>query len=185
MRITGGLYRGRRILCPPGVIRPAMDRMRESMFAILGDLAGLSFLDLFSGSGVVGIEAASRGADPVWLVERDRRKRRTIQRNMEFVETDVELRMMPVEAFLRKPPREFDLIYLDPPFAFRGKTELLQSVCKSRTLAPDGRLLIHAPSEDPMPDGVADLELYDRRTYGRSILSFYRLSEESGATSLS
>ncbi len=65
MRITGGFYKGRTVVCPPGVIRPAMDRMRESLFAILGDLTGTSFLDLYAGSGVVGIEAASRGADVV------------------------------------------------------------------------------------------------------------------------
>ena len=75
MRITGGIYRGRRIVCPPGIIRPAMDMMRESLFSILGPLEGMSFLDLFSGSGCVGIEAASRGASLVHLVEKDRQKR--------------------------------------------------------------------------------------------------------------
>jgi 16S rRNA (guanine966-N2)-methyltransferase len=64
MRITGGEYRGRIVKCPPGVIRPAMDRMRESLFSILGNLEGKSFLDIFSGSGVVGLEAASRGLSP-------------------------------------------------------------------------------------------------------------------------
>ncbi len=71
MRITGGTIRGRRVVCPPGVIRPAMDRMRESMFSILGPLDGFSFLDLFTGSGLVGLEAWSRGARPVVLVEKD------------------------------------------------------------------------------------------------------------------
>ena len=85
MRITGGLYKGRKIICPPGVIRPAMDRMRESLFAILGNLDDMSFLDLYSGSGIVGIEAASRGADPVFLVEKDVKKRKTIIQNISFV----------------------------------------------------------------------------------------------------
>jgi 16S rRNA (guanine966-N2)-methyltransferase len=65
MRVTGGIYRGRIVKCPKGVIRPAMDRMRESMFSVLGYMDGLSFLDVFSGSGMIGIEAASRGALPV------------------------------------------------------------------------------------------------------------------------
>ena len=60
MRITGGRYNGRTVKCPKGIIRPAMDRMRESMFSILGPMDGLSYLDLFSGSGSVGLEAASR-----------------------------------------------------------------------------------------------------------------------------
>ena len=74
MRITGGELRGRSIKCPDGVIRPAMDRMRESLFAILGDLSGKSFLDLFSGSGTIAIEAVSRGASHVELVEKDKIK---------------------------------------------------------------------------------------------------------------
>jgi 16S rRNA (guanine966-N2)-methyltransferase len=82
MRVTGGIYRGRQVACPPGIIRPSMDRMRVSLFSILGDLSGCSFLDLYSGSGVLGIEAASRGADPVLLVEMDRRKRETILKNI-------------------------------------------------------------------------------------------------------
>ena len=85
MRITGGKYCRRNVACPPGVIRPAMDRMRESLFSILGDLSGLSFLDLFSGSGCVAIEAASRGASPIHLVEMDRGKKETIEKNLSFV----------------------------------------------------------------------------------------------------
>ena len=71
MRITGGELRGRIIKCPDGIIRPAMDKMRESVFSILGDLSGKSFLDLFSGSGTIAIEACSRGADFIELVEKD------------------------------------------------------------------------------------------------------------------
>ena len=74
MRITGGKLKGRNIKCPDGVIRPAMDRMRESVFAILGDLSGKSWLDLFSGSGTIAIEAVSRGATHVELCEKDKIK---------------------------------------------------------------------------------------------------------------
>ena len=77
MRITGGKLKGRIIKCPDGVIRPAMDRMRESVFAILGDLTGKSWLDLFSGSGTIAIEAVSRGASSVELCEKDRIKVKT------------------------------------------------------------------------------------------------------------
>ena len=78
MRITGGLLGGRRINIPEGVIRPAMDRMRESVFAILGDLTGVSFLDIFSGSGIIALEAASRGATYIEAVEMDQIKRKTL-----------------------------------------------------------------------------------------------------------
>jgi 16S rRNA (guanine(966)-N(2))-methyltransferase RsmD len=82
MRITGGTLKGRRIEVPRGIIRPAMDRMRESIFAVLGDLSGLSFLDIFSGSGIIALEAASRGAGPVEAVEMDPHKRKTLIKNV-------------------------------------------------------------------------------------------------------
>ena len=102
MRITGGRYRSRVIRCPPGEIRPSMDRMRQSVFSILGNLEGISFLDLFSGTGIIGIEAASRGADPVVLVEKDPRKKATILQNISFVESGIQLLSCSAESFLKK-----------------------------------------------------------------------------------
>ncbi len=82
MRIIAGRYGGRRLKVPPGIIRPAMDQMRESVFASLGNLEGARFLDLFAGSGAVGLEAASRGAALVVFVESDRKKIATLQENI-------------------------------------------------------------------------------------------------------
>lgn len=174
MRITGGIYRGRRVLCPKGDIRPAMDRMRESLFSILGHLNGTSFLDLFSGSGLVGIEAASRGAAPVVLVEMDRGKRSTILKNIEMVESEITLVMMPVERFFRRGMGSFDTIYLDPPFPMPGKPGLVASAA-SGLLAEGGRLIIHHPSEETWPETVGGLACYDVRSYGRSLLRFFRV----------
>ncbi len=174
MRITGGKYRGRIVACPKGEIRPAMDRMRESLFAILGDLTGNSFLDLFSGSGLVGIEAASRGASPVVLVEKDHGKRGVIMKNLSMVEEETRLFMMPVERFLHLSKESFDIIYLDPPFAMPGKDSLIARIDGLRLLKPQGLLILHHPKEDRIPEEIGGLELYDRRTYGRSILVFMR-----------
>ena len=84
MRITGGVLRGRKIDCPVGIIRPAMDKMKESVFSILGDIEEHSFLDLFSGSGSIALEASSRGANPVVLVEKDKIKFNTIKKNIQI-----------------------------------------------------------------------------------------------------
>src|SRR5690606_22997869 len=100
MRITGGTHRGRLLECPPGIIRPAMDRMRESVFSILGPLAGLSFCDIFSGSGIIALEAASRGAFPVVSVEGDRGKRRILEKNAGIVPGVVDVSIMPAERFI-------------------------------------------------------------------------------------
>ncbi len=173
MRISGGSLRGKSITCPPGVIRPAMDRMRESMFSILGPLHGTSFLDLFSGSGLVGIEAWSRDARPVVLVERDRGKKTTIQRNTEDMEPRPLLRIEPVERFIQRNRQPYDIVYLDPPFDYAYKNDLLRRLARSRTVHEGTLLIIHAPAaEELAPPG--DFVLKDQRTYGGSQLSFYR-----------
>ena len=138
MRVTGGVYKGRKLIVPPGVIRPAMDRMRESLFAVLGDIRGCSFLDLYCGSGSVGIEAASRGAEPVVFVEKDRGRRAVLERNVGFVREQTELHILPVEHYLRRVKRSFDRIFLDPPFRQRAKLEVLQLIAARRILAEGG-----------------------------------------------
>lgn len=177
MRITGGLYRSRIVECPPGVIRPSMDRMRQSLFSILGDLTGVSFLDLFSGSGIIGIEAASRGAEPVLLVEKDHRKKETLHKNIRFVETRIDLVIAPVERFLRNNLRSWDIIFLDPPFDFPEKGAVLDAACMAPHLAEGGIALMHLHAAEKLPTERPGLELFDRREYGQSLLLFFRRAE--------
>ncbi len=179
MRITGGKYRGRIIQCPPGVIRPAMDRMRESLFSILGNLDGCSFLDLFSGSGCVGIEAASRGAEPVHLVEMDRGKKQVIDKNISFVESQIQVFMMNVNRFIPTAKLQYDIVYADPPFPMGGKVALAQAVDTAGIVKPGGMFIIHYPAEEKSgwPEMIGDLEFRDERTYGRSLLRFYKRIE--------
>lgn len=151
-----------------------MDRMRESLFSILGDIEGCSFLDLFSGSGCVGIEAASRGSEPVILVEKDFKKKPVIIKNISFVEQEIDLKMMSTEKYMSICRRKFDLIYMDPPFPMDGKIKLIERASDSGILNEDGTLIIHYPSEEKWPDKVGDFVVTDRRTYGRSILLFFR-----------
>lgn len=178
MRITGGIYRGRTILCPPGVIRPSMDRMRQSLFSILGDLEGISFLDLFSGTGILGVEAASRGADPVLLVEKDPRKKPTILKNIRFVQSHIDLVVAPVERFLKTNQRSWDLVFLDPPFDFEGKAAVLDLACAAPHLSPGGLAIMHLHRAEKLPTDRPGLVLSDRREYGQSLLLFFRLKGE-------
>lgn len=179
MRITGGQYVRRNIVCPPGIIRPAMDRMRESLFSILGSLYGKSFLDLFSGSGCVAIEAASRGASPIHLVEMDRGKKETIEENLSFVKEEKHLFMMDVERYLSSCARKYSIIYADPPFNRERKIELARKVARKDLLEDEGLFIIHFPEEEDglWPDEIDGLRLTDRRKYGRSILRFYGKEE--------
>lgn len=181
MRITGGKYCRRVVKFPRigngGEIRPAMDRMRESFFSILGDLDNMSFLDLFSGSGVVAIEAASRGASRIVLVERDRVKKATIFENLSFVEEDSKVFFMSVQKYLAISDESFDVIYLDPPFPMDGKVKLLKSICSSTVLKSNSIVILHYPEEDKIDDAIDNLICYDTRKYGRSILKFFKVKE--------
>lgn len=173
MRITGGILAGRKVVCPGGTIRPAMDRMRESLFAILGDLTGKAFLDLFSGSGVCALEAASRGAHPVYLVEKDTVKIETIFKNVAMAPQRIECKFQPVELFLKRAKIEFDIIYMDPPFPYKYHRELMVSAGRNKVLKTGGLAIIHRPRELAMPDSIGNMERTDQREYGRSIIDFY------------
>ncbi len=172
MRVTGGELRGRVVHMPPGVTRPAMDRMRVSLFSILGSLGEQSFLDLFSGSGLVAIEAWSRGARPVVLVERERIKRSVILRNLTDLSPKPIVRIEPVERFIARNARAFDIVYLDPPFAYPHKRDLLQRLGRSRSIHAGTRIVMHAPRAEVF-SSTAHLIQTDRREYGGSVLTFF------------
>lgn len=191
MRVTGGVLLHRVVECPPGVIRPAMDRMRESLFSILnsrGLIAGASFLDLFAGSGIMSIEAASRGARSATLVEKDYGKKKVIEHNLlllkDLEDTEEEcaytLCMKDVFTFLENPSSgQYSIIYADPPFPLKGKERILDLIDKNGTLLrDDGEFIVHIPREEQKlwkeKSDSGRLELVDNRTYGRSVLLFYK-----------
>ena len=180
MRITGGTLKGRIIKCPDGAlaIRPAMDRMRESVFSILGDLSGKSWLDLFSGSGTIAIEAASRGASDVELCEKDKVKANTVFEHVKIVENEcgikIKCHFMPVEYFIKRCKRNFDFIFFDPPFPYKFHEQLIADADKNGLLKEDGTIMVHRPEEHFMPDTIGNLIRTDQRVYGRSIVDFYK-----------
>jgi 16S rRNA (guanine(966)-N(2))-methyltransferase RsmD len=178
MRITGGILRGRQVEVPGGIIRPAMDRMRESVFAILGDLTGLSFLDIFSGSGIIALEAVSRGANPVEAVEMDRQKRKTLIKNVSIAPSRIECHFIAAELYVMRVKRPFDLIFCDPPFPYKYKWELLKSIDASGLLKKGSRLLLHRPREDPQRElieggALEKLRRKEPAVYGRSVVEFF------------
>jgi len=173
MRITGGVLRGRQVKVPSGVIRPAMDRMRESVFAALGGLDGSSFLDLFSGSGVIALEAASRGAAYIEAVEKDPQKRNTILENVKISPVRINCHFMAVELYVKRAKQPFDLVFCDPPFPYRYKWELIESIESSLILKNGSRLLLHRPREDSPNRVFTHLILEESREYGRSVVDFF------------
>jgi 16S rRNA (guanine(966)-N(2))-methyltransferase RsmD len=178
MRITGGSLGGRRIEVPDGRIRPAMDRMRESVFAVLGDLSGKSFLDLFSGSGIIALEAVSRGADPVEAVEMDSLKRKVLLKNVSISPVFIRCRFMAVELYVKRAGSAFDLIFCDPPFSYRYKWELLEEIAASPLVKDSSLVIIHRPREDERRAPVPFLAYKESREYGRSVVDFFVGSKE-------
>lgn len=185
MRITGGKYCGRKVFIPQGEleIRPAMDRMRESLFAILGPLDGISFLDLFSGSGCVGLEAASRGASVVHMVELDRTRKEIMEKNISWAlkDCDIKIFFANVLKFLPKPPQSYDIVYADPPFPMSGKPNIADLAIRCNAVKPQGLFIVHIPAdeENQWPQKIGALELYDTRKYGKNMIKFYRNTSES------
>ena len=150
--------------------------MRESVFSILGDLTGLSFLDLFTGSGVVALEAVSRGAGPVTAVERDKGKRTIITRNFTITDTPPHLILTPAERFVATCRDQYQIAFLDPPFDYRFKGDLIRRIARRNIVAPGGQLLIHYPHPESLPERSGGLVASDERKYGRSRVKFYRMS---------
>jgi len=173
VRITGGLLLGRQVKVPAGIIRPAMDRMRESVFAALGDLTGYSFLDIFSGSGIIALEAASRGAVFIEAVEIDPLKRKTLLENVKISPVRINCRFIPAELYIKRAKRSFDLIFCDPPFPYRYKWELIQSIAQSPLMIGESRLILHHPREDFCQNPPDIIHLKDTREFGRSIISIF------------
>ena len=150
-----------------------MDRMRESVFACLGDLNGLSFLDIFTGSGIIALEAASRGASAVDAVEQDKQKTKTLLDNVSISQTRINCHFMPAELYVKRAKNSFDFIFLDPPFPYKFKWELVAGIASSRLVKNGSRILIHRPRQDYLKTEIPNLRKTDSREYGRSIVDFF------------
>jgi 16S rRNA (guanine966-N2)-methyltransferase len=178
-RIIGGSAGGRRITVPTGDnTRPTSDRVREAMFssidAELGSISGLRFLDLYAGSGAVGLEARSRGAGVVTLVEQDRRAVAVIRENavtLGFVGLEVVTSNV-ARTLVRPPLAPYDVVFLDPPYAFEG-TEVLAALSDLRGnewLSVDALVIVERSTRTPDLSWPPGLVGERSRKYGDTTL---------------
>lgn len=175
-RIIGGVAGGRRLVMPRGRgTRPTSDRMREGLFSALGgDLSGRSFLDLYAGSGAVGLEAASRGAARVVLVERDAAALRALRANVESLDLpQVDVRAQSVGSFLAAEPFAYDVVFLDPPYA-ETVEEVLIAVVANGWLAADAVVVVERSSRDAPLAWPAGIDADRSRRYGDGTLWYGR-----------
>lgn len=173
IRVTSGKHRGRSVDSPPRAkqIRPTTSLMRESIFnKFQMMMPGCRFLDLFAGSGIMGLEALSRGAAFVLAIEMDQEQCRVIRKNYAHIGlTEQEVKVVPYDAWalMRKPCREepFDLVFMDPPYGFQKLPQLIALCRENGWLKPEGILIVEHGSRDP------ELTGFTRKLYGDTAIS--------------
>lgn len=182
MRIIAGEAKGRRIKAPRGrATRPMRDFVREAVFSMLAkNVPGARVLDLFAGSGSLGLEALSRGASCAVFVDRGSEPGRVIRDNLEtlgMADRGVVVRAEILD-YLRKagfPDRPFNLIFIDPPFRIdvKYRQEMLKMLAEGGFLAPSAVVIIEAPLRSPPPGPPEGVSFRERRKYGESAVDVY------------
>jgi 16S rRNA (guanine966-N2)-methyltransferase len=175
VRVISGAYGGRRLRAPAGRdTRPTSDRVREALFSLLGDeVHGARVLDLFAGSGALGIEALSRGAQGATFVDSSEAAARCIRANLEALSLRADVRRSDASAFLRSASsrgHHYDLVFLDPPYssAVRVGAELMPRL--PDVLAPGATVVCESARRQPL---ALDLPLRDERRYGDTLIRIH------------
>ncbi len=181
-RIVGGQSRGRHLAVPPRGTRPTSDRAREALFNTLRselDVEGARVLDLFAGSGAVGLEALSRGAETVVFVESDRRAATVLAENVGTLGLPGALvRRLSVESYLAAAGADdpFDLVFADPPYAVSAGAvaSMLRLLVESAWLAEQAVIVVERSSRDPEPLWPSEIKPIKQRRYGEGCLWYGR-----------
>jgi 16S rRNA (guanine966-N2)-methyltransferase len=181
MRLTGGDGKGRRLLDPPEGVRPTSSRVRETLFQILvHHLKGRRVLDLFAGSGSLGLEALARGAGETVFVERDRKVLRILQQNIERCgfqnRVTVQLGTIPEVLVQNRIIGPFDLVLADPPYAEDPLQEVLKAIREHELISVEGQVVFEVSSKsDPaVPDGW---QMDRKKVIGDTALLFLTIQE--------
>ena len=188
MRITSGILRNRRLTVPKQEVRPTMESVREAVFSSLGgSCEGRKVLDLFAGSGALGLEAASRGAESVTFVEAHRPTADLLKKNTENVrpagvDCGMKVQTLKTEAYLRTPAGPFDLILIDPPYAFYDNETALHGLWEHLRqpgwLSEEALVVVEHPkrTEPGCGEGWSVLK---RKDYGGTLVSFVEVVRSS------
>ncbi|MBN2452753.1 MAG: 16S rRNA (guanine(966)-N(2))-methyltransferase RsmD [Candidatus Omnitrophica bacterium] len=192
MRIIGGEFRSRLISAPKGVdIRPTQDKVREAIFNILGDISGRNVLELFAGSGAIGIEAISRGAGHVTFVDNNPRCINTIRDNLCSLGVDaarydiIKADAVSIPARLNKSGRKFDVIFLDPPYYHDIAKNCLINIDAYDILAPIGLVFVEHFKKDSLASDLKTLAFSQERRYGDAMVTIYGRHDKDQNSGLS
>lgn len=184
MRVITGKAKGRRLqLVPGGGTRPITDRAKSALFSIVHDwIEGARVLDLFGGTGAVGIEFLSRGADFVQFIDLDRRAVETIRANLRHCQLDTQAAVQQGDSFVfleRYRGEPYDFIYVAPP-QYQGfwRKALLLLDARPELLAEYGAVIVQIHPKEESPVDLTHLQEYDRRQYGSVMLIFYASADD-------
>jgi 16S rRNA (guanine(966)-N(2))-methyltransferase RsmD len=191
MRVIGGKVKGHKLRgIEKRTTRAVTGRIKESIFDILGDVSGKRVLDLFAGTGSLGIEALSRGAREAVFIERDRVCVRTIRKNLSVLGLRARIYAEDVKRGLKRvAEKKFDLIFVDPPFAkpvrngiFNGSgslaEETLKELAQSKLVDKQGLVIVRHHSKQSLPEEIGGLILGRAEKYGENIVRFYNLDSD-------
>ena len=171
MRIVAGEFKGRRLRMPRGApTRPTADRVREALFSMLGDVTGARVLDLYAGSGALGIEALSRGAESAVFVERDARAAAAIQANLDAIGAEGEVSRQDVLAFVRRDGRSYDLVFCDPPYDSGPRIAGQLAERLPALLSTDARIVTESDKRNPLE---LPFPLLRERIYGDTRIAIH------------
>lgn len=177
MRVIAGKYRGRSLLSPKNKdVRPTTDRIKEDLFNIIMPyLYQANFLDLFAGSGSIGIEAVSRGANNVIMVDNSIESVRLIKENLKKINVTEDIRVLNQEAlkYLFKTSEKFDIIFLDPPYAFRETENLIKIINDNEILKDNGIIIVEHDKVEELPEEIEDFYKNKSKKYSLTQLDFY------------
>jgi 16S rRNA (guanine966-N2)-methyltransferase len=172
VRVVAGRFKGRPLRAPRGRrTRPTADRVREALFSILGPLEGLRVLDLFAGSGALGIEALSRGAAAAVFVDSDPRAIAAVRQNLAAVGVEAAVHRRDALAFLAASADRFDLVLLDPPYSSADRLAGPLSKRLPAVVSENARIVSESDKRSPLE---LDLPLADERTYGDTRIAIHR-----------
>lgn len=178
MRVIAGDFKGRKLETPDNYeIRPTSEVVKEALFSILlNDIYGSTFLDLFSGTGAVGIEACSRGADKVYLVDKSRESISIIKRNVNKTgcQNKVTILSSDYKLSLDRIKGPVDIVFADPPYDEGYNLEILDSLSERDILSENGIVIIEHSKKAILPDEFRIFEKYKYKKYGKKCLSFYK-----------
>jgi 16S rRNA (guanine966-N2)-methyltransferase len=171
LRVVAGDFKGRRLAAPRGTrTRPTADRVREALFSMLGDVAGASVLDLYAGSGALGIEALSRGADSAVFVERDAQAVAAIERNLAAVGVEATVVRQDVVRFLARADGAFDLVFCDPPYDSASRLAGQLADRLPALIAEHARIVTESDKRNPL---VLPFPLLVERAYGDTRIAIH------------